>query len=335
MADVASLVGALGLAVASSAVVWLGSGLLERSTARLSALYGLPPVVEGAVVIAVGSSFPELSTTVISTLLHGEFDLGVGAIVGSAIFNILIVPALAGLSADSMEANRDLVFKESLFYMLSVAVLVITFSLAVIYEPVAGERLAGSITRSLALVPVALYGLYVFVQWSDVAESSRERATGESAWKEWGLLVAGLALIVVSVEGLVRAAIDLGQLAGTPSYVWGLTVVAAATSLPDAFVSLRAARRDREIEALANVLGSNIFDLCVAIPAGVLVAGATVVDFAAAIPMFGALTFATVLLFTFMRTDLELENWEAVALLVAYGAFVVFVLETGGVVNLA
>ena len=75
---------ALGALVAS-AIIWKGSELLETASERLSEHYKLPPVVQGAIVVAVGSSFPELSTTVISTLIHGEFQLGVAAIVGSVV----------------------------------------------------------------------------------------------------------------------------------------------------------------------------------------------------------------------------------------------------------
>ncbi len=331
-----SLVAALGLAAVSTAVVWAGSSMLERSSQRLALLYGLPPIVQGAIVAAVGSSFPELSSTVLATLLHGEFDLGVGAIVGSAIFNILVIPAIAGLSSKRLASSRDIVFKESLFYMLSIAVVLLVFALAVIYAPVEGERLAGTVTRPLALIPVAVYGLYVFIQSIDVAEhQAAEPPERMSAWKEWGLLVVSLVLIVVAIEGLVRAAIDMGQILGTPSFIWGLTIIAAATSLPDLVVSLQAARAGDGVISLANVLGSNIFDLLVAIPAGVLIAGAAVVDFGAAVPMMGVLTVATILLFTFLRIDLSLANRESVVLLLAYAAFLVFVAEVGGLIDLA
>lgn len=330
-----SLVAALGLAAVSTAVVWAGSSMLERSSQRLALLYGLPPVVQGAIVAAVGSSFPELSSTVLATLLHGEFDLGVGVIVGSAIFNILVIPAIAGLSSKRLASSRDIVFKESLFYMLSIAVILLVFALAVIYAPVEGDRLAGTVTRPLALIPVAVYGLYVFIQSIDVVEHQAARPPDDmSAWKEWGLLVASLVLIVVAIEGLVRAAIDMGQILGTPSFIWGLTIIAAATSLPDLVVSLQAARAGEGVISLANVLGSNIFDLLVAIPAGVLIAGAAVVDFGAAVPMMGVLTVATILLFTFLRLDLSLRNRESVVLLLAYAAFLVFVAEVGGLIDL-
>lgn len=323
-----------GLTLAGSVVVWVGTMLLDSSAEQLGDHYGLPPVVQGAIVLAVGSSFPELSATLLSTLLHDEFGLGLGAVVGSAVFNILVVPAATGLAARGVRSSRDLVFKESLFYMLSIAVLTLTFALAVIYEPAPGGRLSGTVTRPLALAPLGLYALYVFIQWIDVADHEAEDEASVAVAKEWGKLLLGVALIVLAVEGLVRAAIALGDVLGTPSYVWGLTIVAAATSVPDMAVSVRAARDDRHIPSMANLLGSNVFDLCVAVPVGILIAGSVVVDFAAAIPMLAALTVATILLFAFLRTEMEVDMWEAGSLLVAYAAFVGFALVQGGVIGL-
>jgi cation:H+ antiporter len=80
-----------------------------------------------------------LSSVVISTLVHGEFELGVSAITGSAIFNILVIPAFAALLGGRLAANRELVFKEALFYPIAVAVLLLTLSFAVIYYPIPDE----------------------------------------------------------------------------------------------------------------------------------------------------------------------------------------------------
>jgi len=323
----------VGLVVVSTAVVWKGSAMLETAAEQLSRYYGLPPIVHGAIVVAIGSSFPELSSTVLATLVHDEFDLGVGAIVGSAIFNVLVIPAAAALSTDRMAANRDVVYKEAQFYMLSVAVLLLTFSFGVIYYPT-GDRLHATITRPLAVIPVLLYGLYVFIQYQDVKDHEPPEAPDVSPLRAWGLLALSLGVIVVSVEGLVQAAIGLGDAFGTPSFLWGLTVIAASTSLPDTFVSVRAAQADRPVTSLANVLGSNIFDLLVALPVGVLLAGATVVNYGAAVPMMGALTFATIVLFAMMRTDLELTDLEAVGLLVVYTGFLAWMgLETAGLTS--
>ena len=330
----------IGLAVVSTGVVWIGSGWLESSSEKLAAHYELPDMVQGAVIVAVGSSFPELSAAVLSTLIHGEFELGVAAIVGSALFNILIIPALSVLvSRNGLTSNRDLVFKEAQFYMISVAVLLLTFSFAVIYNPVVTENenlILGTLDRKLALIPLVMYAVYLFLQYQDSIEYRTEnRPRDIKVSREWAFLAASLLVILVGVEGLVRAAIQLGDVFDTPSFFWGITVVAAGTSVPDAFVSIRAARRGRSDTSLANVLGSNVFDLLVAIPVGVLIAGAAVINYSIAAPLMAVLTLATLLLFAMLRINLSLTISEAWILLVAYAAFIVWMaLETFEVVNI-
>lgn len=325
------------LIVAATGVIWLGSGWLETAAEHLSAYYGLPAVVQGSIVVAVGSSFPELAS-VVFTALAGTFDMGVGAIVGSAIFNILVIPGLAGLATDGqLDTNRAIVYKEAQFYMIAVAAIVVTFALAVIYLPVpGGPALVGQLTRPLALLPLLLYGLYLFIQWQDVGDYDAPAAPpGVAVGREWVRLAGGLVLILIAVEQLVAGVESLSTTFGIPEFLAGVTIIAAATSLPDTLVSVRSAKADKGITSLGNVLGSNTFDILVAIPIGVLLVGRTTVDFAVAVPMLGVLTLATVLLFLFLRTDLSVSTPEAYTLLVAYALFVVWVIaETIGATNL-
>ncbi|WP_136591029.1 sodium:calcium antiporter [Salinigranum halophilum] len=326
------LVSAVVIVVATG-FIWFGSGWLETSAERLSAHYGLPAVVQGSVVVAVGSSFPELAS-VVFTALAGTFNMGVGAIVGSAIFNILVIPALSGLASDGeLETNRTVVYKEAQFYMIAVSAVVVTFALAVIYLPVPdGPALQGQLTRPLALIPLLLYGLYLFIQWQDVSDHVAESAPdGIAVGREWGKLAASLVIILLAVEQLVGGVEVIGQTFGIPEFLAGVTIIAAATSLPDTLVSVRSAQADKSVTSLGNVLGSNTFDLLVAIPVGVLIIGSVPVDFAVAVPMLGVLTLATVLLFTFLRTDLSVTNLESYTLLCAYLLFVAWVVaETVG-----
>ena len=326
------------LIVISTAVVWKGSFMLETAAEGLSKYYRLPPVVQGSVVVAVGSSFPELSSTVLATLVHGQFDLGVAAIVGSAIFNILVIPGISGLVGQRLSADRLLVYKDAQFYITSITVLLLAFTFAVIYNPVPGVMLQGEMNRLIALMPLSMYGLYLFLQQQDTMEdnqtSNRQPPSNIHIGKEWLRMLFSLVLIVISVEGLVSGAIGLGKVLNTPTFLWGITVIAAGTSLPDAFVSIRAAQRGDGIISLANVLGSNIFDLLVAIPVGVMIAGASIIDFAVAAPMMGVLTFATIVLFAMLRTGLVLSKKESVVLLLMYGLFVIWmVLETFEITN--
>ncbi|MDB2241902.1 sodium:calcium antiporter [Halorubrum ezzemoulense DSM 17463] len=329
-----SLVHVLVIA-AATAFIWLGSGWLEEAAETLSGYYGLPEVVQGSIVVAVGSSFPEL-VSVLVTALTGVFDMGVGALVGSAIFNVLVIPAAAGLGGeDELEANRAIVYKEAQFYMLAVSALVVTFALAVIYFPVSTDPIVGTLPRSLAVIPLALYGLYLFIQYQDVDDAAMDRVReGIDIRREWAKLGGGLAVIVVTVERLVASVESLGVTFGVPEFLAGVTVVAAATSLPDTLVSVRTARENRGTTSLGNVLGSNTFDLLVAIPLGVLIVGEVAVNFSTAVPMLGVLTVATVLLFVTLRTSLALNERESYALLAAYGLFVAWVVaESVGVTS--
>ncbi|MFB6159833.1 MAG: sodium:calcium antiporter [Haloferacaceae archaeon] len=317
----------------TTGMIWFGSGWLESSAEHLSTYYGLPAVVQGSVVVAVGSSFPELASVVV-TALGDSFGMGVGAIVGSAIFNILVIPALSGIATgDPLDINRTVVYKEAQFYMLSVSALVITFALAVIYFPVdGGAELDGNVTRPLALIPLGLYGLYLFIQWQDVGDHESDDDGGDvNVRREWGRLAVGLLVILVAVESLVGAVEGLNARFGIPEFLAGVTILAAATSLPDALVSVRAAQGGKSVTSLGNVLGSNTFDLLVAIPFGVLIAGSAPVSFTVAAPMMGVLTVATILLFTVLRTDLSLTDLESYSLLAVYLVFVGWVVaESAG-----
>jgi len=329
-----SVVTLLLLTVVSTAVVWKGSELLDESSQKLALYYGLPAVVQGAVIVAIGSSFPELASVVLGVLLHDTFDLGVGTIVGSAIFNILVIPAVSAIGRSPLEVNRAVVYKEAQFYMLSIAVLLLTFSFGVIYNT-NGTVGTSVIGRPLALIPLAVYGLYLFIQYQDISDYEPP-ISDESIeiGREWLRLAVGLALIVIAVEGLIRAALGFGELLDSPEFIWGLIIVAAGTSLPDAIMSVRAAARGAGEVSLSNVLGSNTFDLLVALPVGVLLVGSTTVNYTLAVPMMGVLTLATIVLFTIMRTKLRITRREANLLLGCYGLFVVWVaVETFGYID--
>lgn len=316
------------VAIAATVIIWKDSNLLETSSERLSAHYRLPGIVQGAVVVAIGSSFPELSTVIISASLHGAFDIGVAAIFDPALFNILVIPGLAGLVGhEQLSTNRDLVYKESQFYMIAVAVLTLAFAFAAIYYPV--ERAPGTVeaevTRGLALVPLLLYLPYVLVQYHMCSSSIRTRSITRSrricaTWVSRALSGRRSTLARSSTHPAFCGALPWWPRARrcrTPSY--------------------RSARHaaGRGITSLANVLGSNVFDLLVCIPVGVLIAGASVINFSVRAPMMGALTAATIALFLMMRTHMFLSRVESALLLGLYLGFVIWIsAESFSAINL-
>lgn len=304
----------------------MGSTRLEEASRKLGDVYGLPPVVQGSIVIAIGSSFPELASTLLATILHDSFQLGLGIVLGSAVMNVLVIPAVSVLGSKDMKTGRNIVFKEGVFYLAAVLGLALTFALAVVYNPVEGLEHAGLFTRELAVIPLALFGLYLLLQWFDTSDHDPEPTKGVDTWGAWRTLLVGLILVVIASEGLVRSVLFLGDRWGVSPFAWGVIVIAIATSLPDAFASLSAARRDRSVASLANVLGSNVFDVLVILPIGILIAGSAVVDLVTLGPLLLLLALSTVLLVVFMRSGFLLTKPEGAILLSAYGAFLVSVL---------
>lgn len=327
------------LFIVGAALTWQGSLALESSAGRLCRRYGVPPLIEGTLVLAAASSFPELTATVVSATLHDAAELGIATIVGSAIFNVLVIPAASAIAKKDLTYDVVLVYRDGQFYVTTVAVMLLTFGFAAIYEPVEGAPLTGTLTRGLALGPLAFYGLYLFVQQQDLgreaaeAEDDKEPVEGNSK-RDLLILAGSLLAVLAGVEALLRVAIWLGDTLETPSALWGGTVIAAVTSIPDLVVSVRAAARgDGEI-AVGNVLGSNVFDLLVAVPVGALIAGSMVVDLAMVTPLMGALTVATLALFVMLRTGAKLTRLEAGVLLALYGIFVGWLaLEGAGVIS--
>jgi cation:H+ antiporter len=302
----------------------------------------VPEIVNGSIILAVSSSFPEFATAVLAIPLHQDFELGLSAIIGSAIYNVLVIPAFSVFARrKSLHANRALVYREAQFYLVSVTVLLLVICFAVIYFPVPATdpddtSIYGNLNRGLALLPVLLYMLYLFFQYEEVKE---HRATTKAVdyvnpLREWAILLLCMALILAGVEILIRCAIALGSLLGTPTFLWGLTIVAAATSIPDTFISVKAARLDRSDSSISNVLGSNVFDLLIAVPAGVLLAGSIAVNFTQVVPMMAFLMFATVVTLVFLRRDMALSMTEAIWMTALYVAFGLWMsLEAFGVTS--
>jgi cation:H+ antiporter len=310
----------------ATAIIWKACNYLEDACHELALFYGLPDSVKGSTVMAISSSFPELVTVILATGIHGDFELGLATIIGSAVFNILVIPGTSVFfRTGSLQAGRNVIYREAQFYLISVLIVIVTLSFAVIYNPTTVDSLNGTLTSSLMILPLLFYVLYIYIQYQEVRDHKPEvREQGSTALKSWGKLLISMVLVTIGVEMLIRMVIELGEMFTTPSYFWGATILAAATSIPDLFVSVKAAQRKLSTASLTNAFGSNIFDLLVVLPVGVVVAGAVGVNYPRIIPMMMFLLFATVVFLVLARSGSELTNNNGKVLLMLYAGFIVW-----------
>jgi cation:H+ antiporter len=315
---------ALAYVIAGIALLGGGGELLVRGAVSLARLLRVSTVIIGLTIVAMGTSAPELAAS-LTAALQGSGDVAIGNVVGSNILNIALIVGLAAailpiavhLSAVRLEWPVMLTFsaagiamaRDGTISRLDGAILLaglVTFT--------------GFLVRSARRRSAAPDALLL----ASEVEALTVRPARHLALLDVGLILAGVGLLVVGAQLLVRGAVTIAEVAGLSERVIGLTIVAAGTSLPELATSLIAARRGQAEIALANVIGSNIFNL------GAILAIVALVRPHAVAPEIGAdlwwmLAYA-IALFPIMRSNMRITRLEGGLLLGSYGIYLAFLL---------
>jgi cation:H+ antiporter len=293
----------------------LGGNGLVRGASALATRLGVPPLVIGLTVVAWGTSAPELAVS-LGAALRGRGDIALGNVLGSNIFNLLVVLGASALVAPLAVSRRLVRLDVPILVGLSAGVYLLAldrrFGLAdgllLVGAGVAYTVFAVRVSRGEAPEPATAGGA---------------RAGGAAA--HVGLLVLGLALLVVGARWLVSGSVAFARALGVSELVIGLTIVAAGTSLPEVAASVIAAWRGERDIAVGNAVGSNIFNLvavlgltAAAAPGGVRVAEPAL---AFDLPVMVAVAVACLPLFF---TGHAVARWEGGLLLAYYGAYVLY-----------
>lgn len=308
---------ALLLIVVGIGVLWAGGEVLVRSVTGLAALLRVSPTVVGLTVVAFGTSAPELAAAV-SAALRDSPGLVYGNVIGSNIANVGLILGLSALLAplhnhdEASERQAVRLVRRELPFMLVTSGLVLTFTAF------------GRFGRFEGVVLLALMAFFLVV----LVRSGDTEAPGPgglSAFKAVAGSVLGLALLVVGADRLlVPAAVDLALAVGVSERVIGLTVVAFGTSVPELAACLVAAYRNHHGIVLGNIIGSNVFNILLVLPAAVLVRpfattfSAEGVD-AVVMLFFSVLMFLAI--YTLMHGRSIGRPW-GVLMLAAYGVYV-------------
>ena len=302
-----------------------GAEFLVRGASRLATAVGISPLVVGLTVVAFGTSSPELAVSVMSAYA-GQADLALGNVVGSNIFNVLVILGLSAVIVPLVVAQQLVRFDVPV--MIGISLLMYALGL---------DGNIGRLDGLLLFSGVVAYTVFL------IRQSRRERSAevraeyeaqfgGGDAKGGWmrntGLLVIGLAGLILGSHWLVESAVTIARVFGVSELVIGLTIVAMGTSMPEVATSVVAALRGERDIAVGNVVGSNIFNiLCVlglssvVAPAGINVSGAALrFD----IPVMIAVALAC--LPVFLRYRITRVNGGA--FLVYYAAYLVYLILT-------
>lgn len=300
------------LLVAGVVVVLWGADRLTDGAVGLAERMGISQLVIGLTVVAMGTSMPEFCVSLVSAI-KGTPDLAVGNVVGSNIFNSMLIVGCAALVAP-MTILHSTVKKDIPFALVaSVALLMACMD--------------GVISRIDGILLLLFFGVFMYftLHGAKSEENTSADKTPMSPLKAVLLLLLGLFCLIAGSNVFVDNATAVAHSLGVSDAVIGLTIVAGGTSLPELATSIVAARKGNSSIAIGNVLGSNVFNILLIIGATgficpMTIEGITSVD-------LSMMVISMVLLWLFSFTKYTIERWEGgvlTVLFVGYMSYLIF-----------
>lgn len=288
-----------------------GADLFVDGSSSIAKHMKIPSVIVGLTIVAMGTSAPEASVS-ITAAIAGNSDISLGNIVGSNIFNFLVVIGVSAMIFPII-SHKDII-KRDLWWNLGITGLL----LLLIFDGKIG-RLDGAIL----LVGMALY-LFVVIRNALKNRTTEENEKLLSVPKSIIFIVIGLAAIIVGGNFVVDNASIIAASLGLSETLIGLTIVAIGTSLPELVTSITAAKKQEAGIALGNAVGSNIFNILFILGSSSILTPINVVSelFIDTIILIivGILVF--IFAYTGRKTN-RIEGIICILLYVAYSAYII------------
>ncbi len=212
---------------------------------------GIPQLVIGLTIVAMGTSAPETAVS-ITAALKGNADIAIGNVVGSNILNILIILGISSIITSIAVAKTTIRYEIPI--MLAITLLLMAFGI-----------MGGNVCLWEGMVLLLCFAAYLFYMFVMVKKGEMQseplETQNKSVWKLVLMCIVGLALIILGSDVTVDAATTLAKKFVMSERFIGLTIVALGTSLPELFTSVIAARKGNADIAIGNIVGSNIFNI--------------------------------------------------------------------------
>lgn len=298
-----------GIVVVLKSADWLTNGAVGLATKL-----GISQIVIGLTIVAIGTSMPEFFVSIVSAI-KGTPDLAVGNIVGSNIFNVLLIVGVAATVAP-IAIQRATVRRD--IPIAIVASIMLTFMM-----------LDDNITRIDALILFAAFIAFIWITLRNSKNDANEKdASTEKViptWKSVLFIIFGLVGLVLGSNIFVDNASSLAHGWGISDAVIGLTIVAGGTSLPELATSAVAARKGDSGIAIGNVLGSNVFNILMILGlTGIIspmhIQNITYIDMA-------VMVISMALFWLFSFTKLRVERWEGCVLIACFLGYITWLVS--------
>jgi cation:H+ antiporter len=314
------------LFIAGIVLLISGAELLVRGASRLAVSIGVTPLVVGLTVVAFGTGSPELAVGIQATMA-GQADITIGNVVGSNIFNVLLVLGLSALVAPLMVSQQLVRLDVPIMIVVSLALLFMALDDGVIDRADGIMLFVASLGYTYLLVRISRRETASVHSEYDLAYGGdSKRDVGR--WPMHALLVLiGLALLITGARWLVDGAVTIAEALGVSELVIGLTVIAAGTSLPEVATSVIAGLRGERDIAVGNVVGSNLFNILVVVGATAMVSPNGLAVASAAINFdIPVMIAAAVLCLPIFFVNYRIGRWEGAVFLSYYVFYTLYLI---------
>lgn len=318
-----SLIGALLLFAVGLVFLIKGGDWFVDSATGIAKRFRVPEIIIGATVVSIGTTLPEVMVSA-TAAINQNGAIAYGNAIGSIICNTALIAAIT-IAIRPAPVNRKAISMPVLFFFVSAVIYMIA---AYIFQ---------SFDRWLGIVMLCVFGVYMVLTIrqgfknpvTEGAAHTEEESDGGSLFKDIAVLILSAALIAVGADMLEGSSVSLAAMAGIPTEVVGVTIVALCTSLPELVTAITALAKGHGALSLGNIIGANIFNL-------VLVSGIAVTISPFAVPegstLFGyntslileiPLMVGVMALLTLPAlARKKLYRWQGIVLLGIYAVFV-------------
>ena len=301
----------IGLLIIGFTMLVKGADYFVDGAAGIATKFGIPQLVVGLTIVAMGTSAPEAAVS-LTGALNGAADISIGNVVGSNILNILIILGITGFIT-SVAVQKSTLMIEMPF-MLVITVLLIILGMT-------GNELT-FVEGIIFWICFIMYLGYLYVLAKKGVEE--EATEDRPVWKLFLFVLVGGIVVVWGANISVNSATAIAQAIGISERFIGLTIVALGTSLPELVASVTAARKGNADIAIGNIVGSNIFNILFVLGTSALI---TPVPYQATFLVDGIIAVAAgVLLWVATIRKKELTRPWAIVMLLGYVAYFVYLL---------
>ena len=295
-------------------LILFGANYLVDGSSSIAKKFGLSEFIIGLTIVGIGTSSPEMVVSFMSSF-QGKADMAIGNIVGSNIFNTLMILGITALISP-LAITKSNLRKDIPLNVLVTALLILLGMNATIFGFGANQ-----ISRLDGALLLGIFAWYLCFSFKSDSGSDEEKEDEESKTKEYSVLmsaimiIGGLAGLIIGGKLFVDSATELAKMFGVSDKFIAITVMAAGTSMPELATCVVAALKGRGQLALGNVLGSNISNILLILGGAALVnplscSGMTMVD-------LGLILVCAIFIFAsaFMFKRRELDRYEGVILI--------------------